>query len=93
MNIDPGHNIETGTTRDPWYNTPVSSVLGWIGNVTYETPDYAIRSVDGTLVFSRKPKQQAPAASQTSIMDTVRRIPSVVWYGAAALVVLQIVRR
>jgi len=100
--LDPGFATvpaETPATPivDPWYARPVESVLTLLGNITYKTNDYTIRSSDGTLIVDRStstPATVTPAAAQTgTIMQSFARVPAVIWIGVGSLLLFSAMGR
>lgn len=86
---------DAGSDDTPWYARPTDAILSVLGNITYRTDDYTIASRDGQLIVDRSNRSAAPAPVSQSpgLMQTLSRVPSVVWYGAGALVLLSMVRR
>lgn len=42
---------------DPWYARPSEAILNWLGDVTYRTDDYTIRTDSGNLIVDRRTNQ------------------------------------
>lgn len=85
---------DAGADDTPWYARPTEAILGLIGNITYQTSDYTIASRDGELIIDRRgDPAPAPAERSPGLVDTLSRVPSVVWWGAGALILFSMARR
>ncbi len=87
--------------QEPWYARPTEAILSVLGNITYSTNDYTIRSSDGTLLIDRRTGTATPAATPATgpatgpetIFNTLSRVPAIVWIGIGGLLLLSLSRR
>lgn len=95
-----GQTAEPATAPDlPWYARPGEAILDWVGDVTYVTDDYTIRSEGGALVIDRSsapaPGSVSPAGlpAQSDLFGALARIPPIVWAGVGGIVLFSMMRR
>jgi len=82
---------------EPWYARPTEAILSFLGNITYQTDDYTIRSSDGTLLIDRRiettPAPVTPAAATGTVLKTLARVPVAVWIVGGGLVLFSLTRK
>lgn len=94
---DPAPATET-PDPEPWYAQPTEAILNFLGDVTYRTDEYTISTIDGQLIIDQRTQPTAtpgaaPAAPPGGLLETIGRVPPIVWLGVGGLVLFSIVRR